>query len=276
MAPNQNYSWQQYASGGDDTETLAAYFREQAIQRALEERNRAKLGYPTSAEPVQAVTPADIPAQTGQRPEPPIAGREEMLAANLRRAMGRDRMMLGAVVPGSLNQEQFVKELEGIKAMAPSVQAGGAVAAKGGDYSEVLGEAKAVYDPEQGRFVTKWNLGKVDPRYGYQSAEAIESYLSRSEAQPTPAPQQVAAAAARQAPVTPAPVRAAAPAAASVSRPQATPTSGKWEFSLMDYAKREYEAKKQRDKAAKNAQVQRTIADILSGQFSKNIPELYR
>jgi len=212
MAPNQNYSWQQYASGGDDTETLAAYFREQAIQRALEERNRAKLGYPTSAEPVQAVTPADIPAQTGQRPEPPIAGREEMLAANLRRAMGRDRMMLGAVVPGSLNQEQFVKELEGIKAMAPSVQAGGAVAAKGGDYSEVLGEAKAVYDPEQGRFVTKWNLGKVDPRYGYQSAEAIESYLSRSEAQPTPAPQQVAAAAARQAPVTPAPARAAAAA----------------------------------------------------------------
>jgi hypothetical protein len=266
MAPNQNYSWQQYASGGDDAEAFATYFREQAIERVLEDRKRAKLGYPTAAEPTQAVTPAEIPAQTGERPEPPIAGREEMLAANIKRAMGRDRLMLGGAIPGSLSQEQFVKELEGVKTMAPSFQAGGAADAEVGNYSEILGEAKSVYDPEQGRFVTKWNLGKIDPRYGYQSAEAIESYLGRPEPQVSASPRQVSAAAVRQAPVTPAPARAAAPAAMGAA-PRKDLTPGEL---FMQIAKEKYERKD-----LTPAQ-QKAVYDVFSGRTRRAASQLYR
>lgn len=264
MASNQDYSWRQYVSEGDDTEALATYFREQAIERALEERKRAKLGYPTAAEPTQAVTPADIPAQTGERPEPPISGKQDMVAANLvRAALNRDKLMLGSVVPGSLSQEQFVKELESIKAMTPAMRTEGPANAEVGNYSEILGEAKAVYDPEKGQFVTKWNLGKVDPRYGYQSAEAIESYLSRPEPKPAAAPRQVSAAAARQAPVSSVPARSAAPS--PVRRPDLSPGE-----LFMQIAKEKYE------RGDLNPQQQKAVYDVFSGRTRRAASQLYR
>jgi len=213
------FSYQDYVTPDIDSAGLAEYFREQAIQRALDERQRAKLGYPTAAEPAQGVTPSDIPTQTGARPEPKMfpnipATREEMVAANIQRTLGRDRQMLGAMVPGSFTQEQFVKELEGIKAMATTPPETAVKAGEGG-FRDILGEAKTIYDPEKGRYVAKFNLGAIDPRYGYQSVEAIESYLSRSENYPQVAstPRQTATDAARQAPVTPVPARPGAAAA---------------------------------------------------------------
>lgn len=207
-----------------DAGVLARYFDVSGdlLRRAKEK----KLGYPESPEPTQGVTAADIPAQTGERPNPSIierrdvpASREEMVAANIQRAMGRDRGIMGSMVPGSFTQEQFLKELEGIKSMTGQAPAAPSVAADRG-FSEVLGEAKTFYDPEKGQYVAKWDLSKVDPRYGYQSAEAIESYLSRAENYPQLAstPQQSAERAAKETPVPAAPARAAAAEAAGAGR----------------------------------------------------------
>ncbi len=171
---------------------------------------REELGYPTPSAPVQGVTSTDIPAQTGMRPDPRIVGREEMVAENIKRALGRNRMMMAPVVPGSLNQEQFMKELKEIQALTTPAPAPTA-AEDTGSISDVLGAPQRVYDPEQGRFVPKWDLSKIDPRYGLQSYEAIQSYLERMENQPQVAPQQVAAAAARQAPVSPVAARPSSP-----------------------------------------------------------------
>lgn len=172
---------------------------------------REELGYPTPSAPVQGVTSTDIPAQTGMRPDPRIVGREEMVAENIKRALGRNRMMMAPVVPGALNQEQFMKELREIQALTTPAPAP-AAAEDTGSISDILGAPQRVYDPEQGRFVPKWDLSKIDPRYGLQSYEAIQSYLERMENQPQVAPQQVAAAAARQAPVSPVAARPSSPA----------------------------------------------------------------
>ena len=145
------------------------------------------------------------------RPDPRIVGREEMVAENIKRALGRNRMMMAPVVPGALNQEQFMKELREIQALTTPAPAP-AAAEDTGSISDILGAPQRVYDPEQGRFVPKWDLSKIDPRYGLQSYEAIQSYLERMENQPQVAPQQVAAAAARQAPVSPVAARPSSPA----------------------------------------------------------------
>jgi hypothetical protein len=268
------FSYQDYVTPDIDSAGLAEYFREQAIQRALDERQRAKLGYPTAAEPAQGVTPSDIPTQTGARPEPKMfpnipATREEMVAANIQRTLGRDRQMLGAMVPGSFTQEQFVKELEGIKAMTTGMPETAAKAGEGG-FSDILGEAKTIYDPEKGRYVAKFNLGAIDPRYGYQSVEAIESYLSRSENYPQVAstPRQTATAAARQAPVTPAPARAAARPTAL--RPGLTPGQ-----VFMELAKQKYQ-QQQTEQAGKREEQALKFFRTGKTPFSEQVEKAYR
>lgn len=221
MAPNSGYSWTQYA---DDQPVLTVQdFLDRKIQEVTGGPN-AELGYPTPSAPVQGVTSTDIPAQTGMRPDPRIVGREEMVAENIRRALGRNRMMMAPVVPGSLNQEQFMKELKEIQALTTPAPAPTA-AEDTGSISDILGAPQRVYDPEQGRFVPKWDLSKIDPRYGLQSYEAIQSYLERMENQPQVAPQQVAAAAARQAPVSPVAARPSSPTPdAATETPRSTST----------------------------------------------------